>query len=73
MDLRFYPTASNFILLVFKDEEEVMRLHDFLLRRGVIIRPLKGFGLPHCMRVTIGTMAENRRCILALREWCGRG
>ena len=73
LDLRYYPTASNFILLVFKDEEEVMRLHDFLLRRGVIIRPLKGFGLPHCMRVTIGTMAENRRCILALREWCGRG
>lgn len=73
LDLHYYRTASNFILLVFKDEEEVMRLHDFLLRRGVIIRPLKGFGLPHCMRVTIGTMAENRRCILALREWCGRG
>ncbi|MBQ7568980.1 aminotransferase class I/II-fold pyridoxal phosphate-dependent enzyme, partial [bacterium] len=73
LGLRFYRTASNFILLVFRDEAEVVALNDFLLRRGVIIRPLKAFGLPHCMRVTIGTMAENRRCVAALSEWCVRG
>ncbi len=67
--LDYRPTASNFILLIFRDEDEVKRVNEFMLSRGEIIRPLKGFGLPHCMRVTIGTMPECQRCAAALREW----
>jgi histidinol-phosphate aminotransferase len=36
------------------------------LRRGVIVRPVGGYGLPEHLRVTIGTAAENERFLAAL-------
>ena len=38
-----------------------------LLRRGVIVRPMAGFGLPDYVRITVGTEPENRRLVEALR------
>ena len=69
LGLNFYPTASNFIMLVFPSEDVVNKLNDFTLRRGVIVRPLRGFALPHCARVTIGTKEENERCVAALEQF----
>ena len=37
-----------------------------LLREGVIVRPVAGYGLPEYLRVSIGTEAENRRFLEAL-------
>lgn len=71
LGLNYKRTASNFIMLVFESEDRVNRLYDYMLRRGVIIRPLRAFGLPHCMRVTIGTEAECRRCAEVLAEAVG--
>ena len=39
---------------------------DALLREGVIVRPVGNYGLPHHLRVTIGTAAENERLLRAL-------
>jgi histidinol-phosphate aminotransferase len=41
--------------------------YDVLLRQGVIVRPMGGFGLPEHVRITIGTRAENERAVRALR------
>jgi len=41
-------------------------LMDGLLREGVIVRPVAGYGLPRCVRITIGTAAQNERLITAL-------
>ena len=62
------PTDANFFLVPLENEQEVNRLYDDLLRRGIIVRPLKPFGLPHCIRITIGTEEQNRALVHALRS-----
>jgi histidinol-phosphate aminotransferase len=39
-----------------------------LLRQGVIVRPIAGYGMPEWLRVTIGTERENVRFIEALEK-----
>jgi histidinol-phosphate aminotransferase len=39
--------------------EEAPRLYDTLLREGVIVRPLAGFGAPHALRISVGSPEEN--------------
>jgi histidinol-phosphate aminotransferase len=41
-------------------------VYDRLLREGVIVRPLKNYGLPQHLRISIGTHEENERFIQAL-------
>ena len=43
-----------------------LAVYDALLRRGVIVRPMDGYGLPEYLRVTIGLPEENQRLIEAL-------
>jgi histidinol-phosphate aminotransferase len=39
-----------------------------LLQGKIIVRPLKGYGLPEWVRISVGTMEENRQLIAALRD-----
>lgn len=39
-----------------------------LLKQGVIVRPIAGYGLPDWLRVTIGTQAQNERFLVALDQ-----
>jgi histidinol-phosphate aminotransferase len=39
-----------------------------LVRRKIIVRPLKGYGLPEWVRISVGTMEENKKLIAALRQ-----
>jgi histidinol-phosphate aminotransferase len=39
-----------------------------LLERRIIVRALKGYNLAAWIRISIGTMEQNRRCIAALKE-----
>ena len=51
------PAVANFL---YADVGEDARpLFDALLREGVIVRPLAGFGAPNAIRVTVGTAEEN--------------
>ncbi|HGY56454.1 MAG TPA: histidinol-phosphate transaminase [Caldithrix abyssi] len=59
LGLRYLRSHANFVTLVFDSEEQVNRLYDRLLRKGVIVRPLKAFGLPNCIRVSTGLEEEN--------------
>ena len=43
-------------------------VYEGLLREGVIVRPVAGYGLPRCVRITIGTAAQNERLIAALAQ-----
>jgi len=61
------PSHANFVMFALGGKEEVDRVNEGLLRRGVIIRPLGAFGLPQCMRVTAGTPEENGIAISALK------
>ena len=57
------PAYGNFI--TFKIDN-AKRVFEALLKQGVIVRPIAGYGLPDYLRVTIGTEAQNRRFLAAL-------
>jgi histidinol-phosphate aminotransferase len=66
MHIAFLPPAGNFMTIdVARDCGAV---YQSLLREGVIVRPLTGYGLPTFLRVSIGTMTENQRFIQSLRK-----
>jgi histidinol-phosphate aminotransferase len=62
------PSEANFLMIPLDSEAAAMAVFEQLLRRGTIIRPLKAFGLPHCLRISIGTPEENERCVENLRH-----
>ncbi len=51
------PAAGNFVYVETSGEGRA--LFEQLLRQGVIVRPLDGFGAPGAIRVTVGTPEEN--------------
>ncbi|MBN9465539.1 histidinol-phosphate transaminase [Brevundimonas sp.] len=63
------PSAGNFVLVVFKGAEEATAANDYLNLKGVIVRPVGGYGLPQALRITIGTEDQNRAVIDALSEF----
>ena len=65
MKLSFVPSAANFVLVNVGDGLAVFRA---LLQRKVIVRAMKGYNLPKWVRITIGTIDQNQKCIAALRE-----
>ncbi len=66
MGLDYVPSEGNFVLVdVGRDARAVF---EALQHRGVIIRSAHGMGLPHHIRVTTGTMPQNQRFIVALKE-----
>jgi histidinol-phosphate aminotransferase len=70
MGFSYVSSQANFIFIHFKkDSEEVF---EALLKEGIIIRPGKVWGYPHCARVTIGRMEDNRRFVKALKKIFGR-
>ena len=43
----------------------------FLKQRAIIVRKVGGYGLPDCLRITIGTEADNRAVVAALADFVG--
>lgn len=66
MGLKFLKTQANFIYIEFNESSD--RIFIDLMKEGVIIRPLKSFGLPNSIRVTVGTMPQNERFVAALKK-----
>ena len=65
MNLEFIPGAANFVLVKVGDAALIFKE---LLARHIIVRALKGYDLPEWIRISVGTMEQNRKCIAALRE-----
>jgi histidinol-phosphate aminotransferase len=59
-----HPSQTNFLLVEFGAGTAVVE--GALLERGVILRPMAGYGLPDCLRITVGNRDENRRLLAAL-------
>jgi histidinol-phosphate aminotransferase len=57
------PAYGNFITVKFPDADEV---NEQLLRQGVIVRPIKEYGMVDYLRITVGTTDENARLLVAL-------
>jgi len=57
------PSVGNFLCVEVGDAP---RLYQALLRKGVIVRPLSPYGMPHHLRVTVGRPEENARFVREL-------
>ncbi|AGH38392.1 Histidinol-phosphate aminotransferase 1 [Bibersteinia trehalosi USDA-ARS-USMARC-188] len=62
--LEFIPSKGNFITIDFKRPAQA--IYEDLLREGVIVRPIAGYGMPNQLRVSIGLPEENDRFFSAL-------
>ncbi|GAB4325752.1 MAG: histidinol-phosphate transaminase [Candidatus Sumerlaeia bacterium] len=69
LGLTFVESAANFILVQMPIPAG--EAFERLLREGVIVRPMAGAGLSHFVRISIGTRAENRILLAALRKILG--
>jgi histidinol-phosphate aminotransferase len=58
------PSAANFLLL--RLDGAAAPVFEQLLRRGLIVRPLAGYGLANCLRISIGRPEDNDRLLAAL-------
>ena len=63
--VRFVPGVANFVMVNVGDGAAVFKK---LLAKKIIVRPLKGYNLPEWIRISVGTMEQNRKCIAALKE-----
>lgn len=63
MGIACLPAYGNFVTAAFIDAPSV---HEALLRQGIIVRPVGEYEMPHHLRITVGTPAENRRLLAAL-------
>lgn len=68
LGITYITSFGNFIMIDLSAEDRVQFFFDELMKRGVFVRPLKAFGLAHCLRITIGTPSENQMCIEAVRQ-----
>ncbi|MHB1513444.1 MAG: histidinol-phosphate transaminase [Acidiferrobacter sp.] len=68
MGLAVLPSAGNFVCAEVGDAAPI---YDALLRQGVIVRPLKPYGMPRHLRITVGRPEENTRLLRALAEVVG--
>jgi len=65
LGLEHIPSHGNFVTFAVPDGAAV---NQKLLRQGVIVRPISGYGLPNHLRVTIGLDTENTRFLEALER-----
>jgi histidinol-phosphate aminotransferase len=63
LGIEVWPTDANFVLA-----RTGASTYEALLREGVIVRPLTGFGMPDHIRISIGLPEENERLIKALKR-----
>jgi histidinol-phosphate aminotransferase len=66
LDCTVTPSQANF--LMFAPPRNAAEVHQALLQKGVIVRPLGSYGLSDHLRVSVGTQAENRLFLQALQE-----
>jgi histidinol-phosphate aminotransferase len=71
--LEALPSIGNFVLVRFAngDGRDAEAANAFLNGKGIIPRKVAGYGLPDCLRITIGLEGEMRATVDALREFVG--
>jgi histidinol-phosphate aminotransferase len=75
LGLRVDDSVANFVLIHFTDVPG-RRCSDadrFLMARGIIMRACGSYGLPQCLRLTVGSEEANRAAIAALRDFMETG
>lgn len=70
LGLRVDDSVANFVLVHFASGSKDAKAADaFLIARGIILRGVGAYGLPDCLRLTVGTQDANRAVVAALRDF----
>ena len=64
LNLRVLPSECNFVLVHFA--KDASAIEQALVQQGVIVRPMRGYGLGEYLRITVGNAYENQRLLSAL-------
>jgi histidinol-phosphate aminotransferase len=73
LGLEVTPSVANFVLIHFSHTGRTAAEADkFLSARGLILRQVGAYGLPHALRMSVGTEEANRLVVAALAEFLGR-
>ena len=64
LGLRVLPSECNFVLVHFA--KDASAIEQALVQQGVIVRPMRGYGLAEYLRITVGNAHENQRLLAAL-------
>ena len=62
-------SCTNFVLARFASEAEANACDDMLKSDGILVRRVGGYGLPDCLRITVGDEASCRRVIESVRAF----
>jgi histidinol-phosphate aminotransferase len=63
LNIKTYPSVANFILIDFLSIKNCQKANDYFLDNGVIFREMSAYGLPNCLRMTIGNEEENKQVL----------
>jgi histidinol-phosphate aminotransferase len=71
LGLKVTPSVANFVLIHFPAEKgrSAADADAFLTKRGLVLRALNNYKLPHALRMTVGTEEANRLVVEGLREF----
>ncbi len=61
-----HPSQTNFLLVDFGSPERAAAIDAGLLARDIVVRPMRGYGLPQCLRITVGRVEQNARLVNAI-------
>lgn len=64
--LKCSPSQTNFILVDF--QKDSIDIEAQCVARAVVLRPMRGYGLPNCLRITVGNRDENRQLLKIMDE-----
>lgn len=67
-----YPSIGNFLMVGFGDPARATAANHFLTERGIIAREIAAYGLPQCLRISIGTEEENGILLDALAQFAAQ-
>ncbi len=63
-------SRTNFLLIAFSSADRASAAEAALRQEGLLLRSMRGYRLPQCLRMTIGREAEMQRCLAVLKEVC---
>jgi histidinol-phosphate aminotransferase len=71
LGFEIHPSVANFVLVSFEDAggRSAAAASAWLEQRGIIARAMAAYGLPDCLRLSVGLEDENRAAVAALKEF----
>ncbi|MBM3590261.1 MAG: histidinol-phosphate transaminase [Alphaproteobacteria bacterium] len=68
--IKLYPSIANFVLIDFFNTENCQKANNKLLENSIIFREMNAYGLPSCLRATIGNDEENEIVLNIMNNIC---